>query len=171
MNLFNVKLGTLILDTRDLKAGDIAAKRQSCTFRGVDMELLLGEDYDAGDLFNLVLVSAEAALESSPPNGTTGSETLVPEVRLSGPNFVDNDYRASQLTAESAMCVLDLTSITTAPYIRTFPAGFSWTLYRDSVSKFDFHLRLVDPLTGNTVSPEGTRTYPHYKLVFKIYRI
>lgn len=169
--MFTSKVATLVLDTRDLEPIDLASKRQSCIFRQVDMELLLGEDYDAGDLFNMTLVSAEAAIESDPPNGTSGHETLVPELRLSGPNFVDNDYRATQMSAETAICVLDLTSIDVQPYIGLYPSGFTWTLYRDSVNKFDFIIRLVDPYTGDTVKPAHTRTYPHFKLVFKIYRI
>lgn len=131
------------------------------TFRNIDFDVLLGDDWREFDQFNLVLVTAVFDVALSVP------ATSVPEVRLTGPPFADPDLRANITINDVSLCVADLTSINTTPFIENFQGINAWTLKRDDENLFNFKIRLVDPITGNTASG----TFPRQMYVFKMYKI
>lgn len=155
------RLSTLVLDTADLPAGDINPNRTKARFRNIDFDTLLGEDWREFDQFNLVLVSVVFDVNLSIPN------TTVPEVRLTGPPFADPDMRASTVLNDVTLCSVDLTSITTKPYIENFHSTNAWTLKRDDENLFNFTISLVDSMTGSTASG----TFPRQMYIFKMYKI
>lgn len=155
------RLSTLVLDTADLPAGDINTNRTKAIFRNIDFDTLLGDDWREFDQFNLVLVSVVFDVGLVEPN------SYVPEVRLSGPPFADPDLRANTTLNDVTLCTVDLTSITTKPYIENFHSTNAWTIKRDDENLFNFTINLVDPLTGST----AIGSFPRQLYIFKMYKI
>lgn len=165
------KISTIVLDTADLETVDINNIRSTFTFRNIDFDQLLGEDWRAHDLFNVVLVSTVFDKMNS-----TSVETLrnVVEVRLSGLPFVDSDVRVNRNTSEVALCTIDTGSNHTAANITNYPGGVMWTISRDDENLMNFRLRLVNPNNDTTVTYSGGDsdvTYPRQQYVFKVYHL
>lgn len=159
------KVSTLVLDTRDIQSEyDINATRSDFVFRNIDMDVLLGEDWRAHDMFNIMLVSTvfDTLTEGTIPT------ISVPEVRMSGLPFVDSDLRVSDKSQEIALTTIDCTTITTGPNIVHYPSGLIWTFNRADRGLMNFFFRLADPLTDGTIT---SSMYPHQQYIFKIYHL
>lgn len=155
------RLSTLVLDSADLSAGDKSNDLTELSFRNIDFDTLIGEDWREFDQFNMVLTSVVFDVIDTLP------DTSVPEVRLSGPPFTNPDMRSDTTYDNITLCSVDLTSITTKPYIQYFHSTNAWTLNRDDENLFNFTIRLVDPTTGSVASGE----FPRQLYIFKIYRL
>lgn len=154
------RVSTIVLDTADI-TGDINTNHTKFTFRNIDFDIVLGDEWREFDQFNLTLVSAIADKQDKIP------KTQVPEVRMTGPPFADPDIRVNTTKNEVSVCTMDLSSITQRPTIQNFTGLHTWTLKRDDENLFNFTFHLVDPKTDSTASG----SFPRQMYVFKLYKI
>lgn len=156
------RVSTLVLDTSDIiTSSDKTSHLNSFTFRNIDFDLLLGEEWREYDLFNLVLVSIAFDVAEDIPT------TISPEIRLTGPPFADPDIRVNFTKNEISISQIDLSSIDQIPMIVNYHGLNTWTLKRDDENLFNFNFRLVDPTTEKTASG----TFSRQTYVFKIYKL
>jgi hypothetical protein len=155
------RVSTLVLDTADLSSVDNPNNNKEFVFRNVDFDRLIGEEWREFDQFNLMLVSTVFDIHGSTPT------TVVPEVRLSGPPFVDPDTRGTRIFDDITVCTVDVTNIQNAPFIEYYSGMNAWTLKRDDENLFNFHFRIVNPDTGVL----ATGSFPRQQYVFKIYKV
>ena len=155
------RVSTIVLDTADITDGDINNHRTEFTFRNIDFDRVLGDEWREYDLFNLVLVSSVFDIHDNIPT------TSVPEIRLTGPPFADVDVRANGIRNEVSVCTVNLTGIATTPNIVSYQGPHQWTLKRDDENLFNFKFRLVDSATNDTASG----SFPRQMYVFKLYRV
>lgn len=139
----------------------ITSNRSEFTFRNIDFDILLGEEWRVYDLFNIMLVSTVFHTGSTTPAATT------PEVRMYGLPFADSDMRVNEKTQEIAVTTVDVSNVASAPSITNYAGANTWTFTRADRGLINFGFRLVDSSTGQVAQGE----FPHQQYVFKVYHV